>query len=90
MDCDELAQVAGHRLLGGHDVDGLLFELDLARVDLVVGVNHRLGSRGVASPQGFHGALDRLVDHRSDEQDLVLEFIQTLDVFLARHERLPP
>src|SRR6202011_1929559 len=73
LKADDQTQVAGHRLLGGHDHEGALPQLAVQLVDLLVAGNHLLGERVVAIDQGAHRLGDRLFDHAAHADDTRLQ-----------------
>ena len=61
IDGDDEAEVARHRLLQREQVDGLILDLELERVELAVAGDHRLGHRCVAA-QAAHRPTGRASD----------------------------
>jgi len=63
LEAHDQAQVASHRLLGGHDHEGPLAEQAMQLIHLLVARDDFFGQRIVAIDQCPHRLGDRLLDH---------------------------
>ena len=66
---DDEAKVARHRLLQGEQLERGGLDLELHRIELAVGIDHRVGLAGVLTEQRLHRELDerfRLLRHREE------------------------
>jgi len=73
---DQVAQVLRHRLVQGEDLQALLFDRDLVRVDRVVAAQHLVGQVGPAFEEGPRRLGDGALDHRPDQQEPVREVFE--------------
>ena len=87
---DQHAQVAGHGLLGRHDVDAQLLERQMPLVDVVVFLDDPARQLQVAQAERLDGTLDRLLNHAADEQEFILHVLELVFVFGPRRHGDPP
>ena len=76
QDRDDRAQVASHRLLGGDQLDRLLLDLEALAVDQRVVVDDRRATAESRCTELTIRAVDRLVHHATQQQDLVLQVLE--------------
>ncbi len=88
-DGDDEAQVAGHRLVEGQELEALLLDVDLVLVDHEVGGDHAPGLADVACLDGVKGEAQVVLDERTERQDLALQVLE-LALQMCGHEPLSP
>ena len=88
----EHPEVARHRLLEAEELDALLLDLDLERVDRTVAGDDPMGLGGVPLEQGLHrqrkGRL-RLARHREEPDLDVAQLVVEMAVLVLGHPNLP-
>jgi len=76
------AQIHGHRLVQGQDLQALLLDVVLLLVDLAIAGDDLVGQLDIAILQGADGLVNRLFHGRGQGQQVALQAIQVaLKVF---------
>src|SRR3989442_15851876 len=73
LKADDQPEIAGHRLLGGHDYEGSLPQLAGQLVDFLITLDDLLGEPIVAVDPGTHRLGNRLLDHAAHADDARLQ-----------------
>ena len=84
---DNDPKVAGHRLLGGNEVDAPVLDLEPPAVDVIVVVDYFLGRNQVPAFQGVDGAVDRLADEGGQGLHILFQKMELLVEIFSGHIR---
>ena len=88
-DAEDEAQVDGHGLLHGEQVEGGLIDLALQAVDGELAAADEVADGEVANPVGLNGALNGLLGKARHDQQVLLQVVQALLKAYACHPNLP-
>ncbi len=88
-DGEDEAEVDGHGLLHGEEVEGHLVDLALEAVDGGLGVEDELADAEVAGAVGLDGALDGLFGHAGHDEEVLFELVEALLELDAHQPNLP-
>ena len=88
-DREDEAQVDGHGLLHGEQVERHLVDLALEAVDRGLGAEDELADAEVARAVGLDGALDGLLGHAGHDEQILFQVVEALMKFNAHQPNLP-
>ena len=88
-DGEDEAEVNGHGLLHGEEIEGHLVDLALEAVDGGLGAEDELADGEVAGAIGLDRTLDGLLGHASHDEQFFLEVVEVLVKFDAHQPNLP-
>ena len=88
-DREDEAEIDGHRLFHGEEVEGHLIDLALETVDGRLGAENELADAEFAGAVGLDGALDRLLGHTGHDEQFFLEIVEVLVKFDPHQPNLP-
>ena len=88
-DGEDEAQVDGHGLLHGEEVESHLVDLAFEAIDGGLGAEDEFADGEVAGAVGLDGTLDGLLDHTCHDEEFFLEVVETLMEFDAHQPNLP-
>ena len=88
-DAEDEAQIDGHGLLHGEQVERGLVDVALHAVDGDLAAADQVADGQVANPVGLNGALDGLLGEPGHDQEILLQVFQALLKAYACHPNLP-
>ena len=88
-DAEDEAQVDGHGLLHGEQVEGGLVDVALQAVDGDLAAADEVADGEVAHAVGLNGALNGLLGEAGHDQEVLLQIVETLLKANACHPNLP-
>ncbi len=88
-DAENEAQVDGHGLLHGEQVERGLVDVALHAIDGDFAAADQVADGEVANAVGLNGALDRLLGEPGHDQEILLQIFQALLKAYACHPNLP-
>ena len=88
-DAEDEAQIDGHGLLHGEQVERGLVDVALHAVDGDLAAADQVADGKVANPVGLDGALDGLLGQPGHHQEILLQVFQALLKAYACHPNLP-
>ncbi len=89
MTAEDEAQVDGHGLLHGKQVERSLVDVALHAVDGDLAAADQVADGEVADPVGLNGALNRLLGEPGHDQKILLQVFKALLKTYACHPNLP-
>ena len=88
-DAEDEAQIDGHGLLHGEQVERGLIDVALHAVDGDLAAADQVADRQVADPVGLNGALDGLLGEAGHDQKILFQIFQALLKAYPCHPNLP-